>query len=128
MSTSAQFAKLAAGELDIGLVREHPLGPELDAFQVVCEPLGVLVSAEVSAKLAGPNGIRLDALASLTWVSFPRSGSPRWYEEIVAILASHGVDAGPLVRRTWAAWPADSHRRDLGTFVAALGDSGGATT
>jgi DNA-binding transcriptional LysR family regulator len=171
MSTSAQFAKLAAGELDIGLVRERPLGQEWDAFQVVCEELGVLVSADVSSRLAGPHGIRLDALANLTWVSFPRSGSPRWYDEIVAILASHGVDAGPrksdaslligdvklaavaggnmfalappnwsqpipesvcwhplvghpLVRRTWAAWPADSHRRDLATFVAALGETG----
>jgi hypothetical protein len=26
----------------------------------------------------------------------------------------------PLVRRTWAAWPANSHRRDLGHLVAAL--------
>ncbi|MFL4902110.1 hypothetical protein ACJ6WF_02750 [Streptomyces sp. MMS24-I2-30] len=26
----------------------------------------------------------------------------------------------PLVRRTWAVWPADSHRRDLGRFIAAL--------
>jgi hypothetical protein len=26
----------------------------------------------------------------------------------------------PLVRRTWAAWPANSHRRDLGHLIAAL--------
>ena len=26
----------------------------------------------------------------------------------------------PIVRRTWAVWRADSHRRDLGHLVAAL--------
>jgi len=26
----------------------------------------------------------------------------------------------PLIRRTWAAWPASSHRRDLGHFIAAF--------
>jgi hypothetical protein len=31
----------------------------------------------------------------------------------------------PLVRRTWAVWPASSRRRDIGHFVAAL-DSPGA--
>ncbi|MFE9688443.1 LysR family transcriptional regulator [Micromonospora sp. NPDC005806] len=167
MSTAAQFDALRAGELDVGLVREHPIGTDLDAVLVVEERLGVLLAAERAAALAGPDGIRLDALAGLDWVGFPRSGSPAWYDELTAVLRSHGLDLGPaapegqelipevklaavtagaafalappgwsaplpasitwsplvghpLVRRTWAAWPASSRRRDLGRLVAAL--------
>ncbi|WP_239154132.1 LysR substrate-binding domain-containing protein [Amycolatopsis sp. FDAARGOS 1241] len=127
----------------------------------------MLLSKEDAENLAGPGGVRLDALAGLTWIGFPREGSPAWYDEIVAIFRSHGLEVGPepaaspaliaelkfaavsaggaftlappnwalplpeqvawcplagspLVRRTWAAWPASSHRRDLGHLVAAL--------
>jgi DNA-binding transcriptional LysR family regulator len=167
LSTAAQLAALPAGELDLGLVREHPVGPDLDAMLVAEERLGVLIAATVAARLARPGGVRLDALAGLSWVGFPRSGSPAWYDELTAILRSHGLELGPgapegqelipevklaavaigdafafappgwphplpdsvvwsalaghpLVRRTWAVWSAHSHRRDLGTLVAAL--------
>ncbi|MGK5739437.1 LysR family transcriptional regulator [Micromonospora sp. URMC 103] len=167
MPTAAQIAALRAGDLDVGLVREHPVGPDLDAVLVVEERLGVLLDAERAAKLGGPDGVRLDALAGLDWVGFPRSGSPMWYDEVTAILRSHGLDLGrtppegqgliapvklaavtaggafalappdwqqpipeslawlplvghPLVRRTWATWPASSRRRDLGHLIAAL--------
>ena len=165
-------AALRTGELDVGLVREHPIGPDLDAVQVVEERLGVLLAAEHAEKLAEPGGIRLDALAGLDWVGFPRSGSPAWYDELTAILRSHGLELGrpapagqelipevklaaviaghafglappgwphpipdtvvwsplvghPLVRRTWVAWKADSHRRDLGHLIVALDTGGG---
>ena len=168
LSTAVQFEALRAGELDLGLVRERPVGADFDATLVVTERLGVLVSAEQAAKIAGPDGIRLDALAGLDWLGFPRAGSPAWYDELTAILRSHGLELGPpapegqeliaevklaavtggaafalaptnwsqpipdsvvwsplvghpLVRRTWAAWPAGSHRRDLGLLVSRLG-------
>ncbi|MER7891578.1 LysR family transcriptional regulator [Micromonospora sp. NPDC094482] len=167
MSTAAQIVALRAGEIDVGLVREHPIGHDLDAVLVVEERLGVLLAADQAAALAGPDGIRLDALSGLDWLGFPRSGSPTWYDEITAILRSHGLDLGPvapegqelipevklaavtagaafalappawsppipesvtwaalaghpIVRRTWAAWPANSRRRDLGHLIAAL--------
>jgi DNA-binding transcriptional LysR family regulator len=167
LSTSAQVTALRGGELDVGLLRERPGGQDLDAVPVVEEKLGVLLATELAPDFAGPEGIRLDALAGLEWVGFPRSGSPAWYDELTAILCSHGLDLGPsapegqaliaevkiaavsaghafalappnwsqpipesvtwsplvghpLVRRTWAAWPANSHRRDLGHLVAAL--------
>lgn len=167
MSTAAQLDALRAGDLDLGLVREHPIGLDLDAVLAVEERLGVLLTADQATKIAGPDGVRLDALAGLDWVGFPRSGSPAWYDELSAILRSHGLDLGPdapagqeliaevklaavsaggafalappdwsqpipdsvvwsplaghpLVRRTWAVWPANSHRRDLGQLVAAL--------
>ncbi|MBF8184974.1 LysR family transcriptional regulator [Nonomuraea sp. K274] len=95
LSTAAQLAALRAGELDAGLLRERPAGPEFDAMLVVREHLGVLLAAEQAAELAGPEGVRLDALGGLEWVSFPRSGSPAWYDELTAILRGHGLDLGP---------------------------------
>lgn len=167
LSTADQLAALRAGELDVGFLRERPVGPEFDALLVVRENLGVLLATEQAAELAGPDGVALDALAGLRWVGFPRSGSPVWFDELTAILRGHGLDLGPdapegqaliadvklagvrdgraftlapsawqqplpdqvtwlplvghpLVRRTWAVWPADATRRDLGRFIAAL--------
>ncbi|MGW5658510.1 LysR substrate-binding domain-containing protein [Streptomyces sp. NPDC003758] len=172
LSTAEQLAALQAGELDVGFLRERPMGPEFDALLVVRERLGVLLAADLAAELVGPEGIALDALVGLQWVGFPRSGSPAWYDELTAILRGHGLDLGPeapegqaliadvklaavgagraftlappnwqqplpghvtwsplvghpLVRRTWAVWPADSRRRDLGRFIAALDRSVG---
>ncbi|WP_033261835.1 LysR family transcriptional regulator [Amycolatopsis vancoresmycina] len=167
LSSVAQVAALRAGELDVGLVRERPAGPDLDAVLVVAEDVGVLLAANVAEKLGAP--VRLEALAGLEWFAFPRAGSPAWYDELAAILRSHGLDVGPevpeeqrlivelkipavsaggayafappewpyplpdtvrwvplagrpIVRRTWAVWPAASRRRDVAEFVAALED------
>lgn len=167
LSSVAQVAALRAGELDVGLVRERPPGPDLDAVLVVTEDVGVLLAADLAEKLGSP--VRLEDLAGLEWFAFPRAGSPAWYDELAAILRSHGLDVGPevpeeqrlivelkipavsaggayafappewpyplpdtvrwvplagtpIVRRTWAVWPATSHRRDVAEFVAALED------
>ncbi|MCZ0991093.1 LysR substrate-binding domain-containing protein [Streptomyces diastatochromogenes] len=95
MSTAEQLDALRAGELDVGLLRERPSGPEFDALLVVRERLGVLLAADQAAELTGPDGIALDALGALQWVGFPRSGSPAWYDELTAILRGHGLDLGP---------------------------------
>ncbi len=167
LSSVAQVAALRTGELDIGLVRERPPGPDLDAVLVVAENVGVLLAADLAEKLGSP--VRLEDLAGLEWFAFARAGSPAWYDELAAILRSHGLDVGPdvpeeqrlivelkipavsaggayafappdwpypmpdtvrwlplagnpIVRRTWAVWPATSHRRDVAEFVAALED------
>lgn len=167
LSSVAQVTALRAGELDVGLVRERPPGPDLDAVLVVAEDVGVLLAADLAEKLGSP--VRLEDLAGLEWFAFARAGSPAWYDELAAILRSHGLDVGPevpeeqrlivelkipavnsggayafappewpyplpdtvrwvplagtpIVRRTWAVWPAASHRRDVAEFVAALED------
>lgn len=167
LSTSAQFEALQAGELDLGLVRERPTGPDLDAIQVAATKLGVLLARDLAAAVATDGCIRLDKLAGLDWIGFHRSHSPAWYDEIVATLRSHGITLGPdspaeqrllpavklaavssggafafaptdwsepipesitwlplagspLVRRTWAVWPAASRRKDLGTLIVAF--------
>lgn len=166
-TTAQQLDGLRGGELDVGLVRERPTGTDLDATLVCEERLGVLLARSQAEAVATPRGVRLDGLAGLDWVGFPRSGSPAWFDELTAILRSHGVSPGddvrtgepliaevkmaavtsghafalapphwsqplpdevswypligsPLVRRTWAAWRADSRRLDIALFVSAL--------
>ena len=65
------------------------------------------VIAEV--KLAAVGTGRAFALAPSGW-SQPLPGGLAW----------HPLIGDPIVRRTWAAWPADSRRRDLAALVAAL--------
>ena len=95
LSTAAQFKALRSDQLDVGLVRERPSGSEFDAMLVAQESAGVLISSKVAARLADSDGVRLDQLAELQWVGFPRSGSPAWFDELTGILRSHGVDIGP---------------------------------
>ncbi len=76
LSTAAQFTALRSDQLDIGLVRERPSGSEFDAMLVAQEPLGVLISSKLVARLGGSDGVQLDQLTELQWVGFPRSGSP----------------------------------------------------
>jgi DNA-binding transcriptional LysR family regulator len=95
LSTAAQFAALRSQELDIGLVRERPVGSEFDALLVARESLGVLIDSSVAPGRVGPDGIRLDDLGDLRWAGFPRSASPAWYDELTGVLRSHGIDIGP---------------------------------
>jgi DNA-binding transcriptional LysR family regulator len=95
LSTSAQLAALRSGQLDVGLVSERPTWPGLDSTLVARENMGVLIAAELGDGVAGPDGIPLEALAGLQWVAFPRSHAPAWYDEITAIMHSHGIDVAP---------------------------------
>ena len=167
LSTAAQFIALRSDQIDVGLVRERPAGSEFDAMLVAQEPLGILVSSQLAARLAGSDGVHPDQLVGLHWVGFPRSASPAWYDELTGILGSHGVDIGPpvpddqaliaavkfaavssgqafalapvhglqplpdnvtwlplagrpVVRRTWAVWPAESRRGDVARLIASF--------
>ncbi|MDM4142001.1 MULTISPECIES: LysR family transcriptional regulator [Mycobacterium] len=96
LSTAAQTDALSAGELDVGLVRERPIAKHLDVSIVTEEPLGVLLAAEQADAMEAAEGqIRLDRLSGLQWLGFPRAGSPAWYDELTAVLRSHGIDPGP---------------------------------
>ncbi|HZX01454.1 LysR family transcriptional regulator [Kribbella sp.] len=167
-SSAGQLAALDAGDLDLALVRYRPAGERFDAFLVVREPIGVLLDAGHSQSLAEATGVRLDRLAGMSWLGFPRSDAPPWYDEVSAILRAHGltdqvaeadgepsitaevkfaavrsgrsftlappewannlpqgvhwhpIDGNPIIRRTWAVWPADARQRDLATLVAAF--------
>jgi molybdate transport repressor ModE-like protein len=166
--TATQLAELAAGQLDVALVRERPADPDYDAVLAVAEALGVILAADRAAELADPAGVQLHRLAGLDWIAFPRAEAPLWYDQVTATLRAHGIAAGgqpgpgtgpliaevkfaavrtgrafalappglaqpppegvtwqpltgnPIVRRTWAVWPASARRRDLATLIAAL--------
>ncbi|MFF5278896.1 LysR substrate-binding domain-containing protein [Streptomyces sp. NPDC000133] len=94
LSTADQLTALRNGTLELGLLRERPTGQDLDAMLVVEERLGALLATDLAARLGEPGGIRLDALAGLDWIGFPRSGSPAWYDALTATLRSHGIDIG----------------------------------
>jgi molybdate transport repressor ModE-like protein len=89
MSSAAQLDALRDGELELGLLRSRPPDGELDAQVVVEERLGVLL-----ATTPDPAGVRLERLAGLDWAGFPRADSPAWFDEIVAVLHSHGLTPG----------------------------------
>ncbi|WP_203779396.1 LysR family transcriptional regulator [Actinoplanes philippinensis] len=165
LTSAAQLDALRDGGLEIGLLRSRPLGADLDAILAVQEPLGVLLSA--ADQRSDSAEVRLEKLAGLDWLAFARADSPDWFDEVAAVLRSHGLSPGPavapgqfliaevkfaavssgqafafaprdwstplpagvvwrplagspLVRRTWAVWPADSRRRDLATLIAQL--------
>lgn len=92
LSSAQQLEALRVGDLDVGLMRERPGGEQFDAMLVTREELGVLLAADQAAELAGPDGVALDALAALEWLAFPRTDSPAWFDELTAILRSHGLD------------------------------------
>ncbi|MEU6198929.1 LysR substrate-binding domain-containing protein [Streptomyces sp. NPDC047061] len=45
---------------------------------------------------------------------------PGWQQPLPGHVTWSPLVGQPLVRRTWVVWPADSRRRDLGRFIAAL--------
>jgi DNA-binding transcriptional LysR family regulator len=90
-SSVTQLAALAAGELDVALVRERPADPRYDAVLAVEEALGVILATARGDELADPAGIRLHRLANLDWVGFPRSQTPVWYDQVTATLRTHGI-------------------------------------
>lgn len=94
LSSAQQLDALSAGELEVGLLRERPSGEQFDAMLVAREELGVLLCDSVAEELAGADGVALDALGQLHWLAFPRSDSPAWFDELTAILRSHGLDPG----------------------------------
>jgi DNA-binding transcriptional LysR family regulator len=46
--------------------------------------------------------------------------APGWARPLPEGLVWHALIGNPIVRRTWAAWPADSRRREVATLIAAL--------
>jgi DNA-binding transcriptional LysR family regulator len=91
-SSAAQLAALRERELDLALLRYRPADLALDAVLAVTEAMGVIIAAARSAEIAGPGGVQLHNLSSLTWIGFPRSDAPPWHDQVTAILRGHGID------------------------------------
>ena len=92
LSCPAQLAALKKGTLDLALIRQRPVDEDLDVALIAEEPLGALVAAEQARSLnLGTVDLRLDDLAGLEWLGFPRSDSPAWHDHVVAVLRNHGI-------------------------------------
>jgi len=50
---------------------------------------------------------------------------PGWAANLPDGICWHRIQGDPIVRRTWAVWPADARQRDLATLVAAFQLPGG---
>jgi DNA-binding transcriptional LysR family regulator len=95
---AGQLDALRNGQFDLSFMVQIPPGPDLDHTLVAQEELGVLLPERLAARLSGPGGVRLDALAGLEWVAFPRANSPAWYDELAAILHTYGIEVGSADR------------------------------
>ncbi|HZC09878.1 MAG TPA: LysR family substrate-binding domain-containing protein, partial [Mycobacterium sp.] len=95
---AGQLDALRNGQLDVSFMVQIPPGPDLDHMLVAREELGVLLPEKLAARLSGPGGVRLEALAGLEWVAFPRANSPAWYDELAATLHTYGIEVGPADR------------------------------
>lgn len=92
MPPAAQEAALRAGELEVGLLHGRPAGDDLDSLLIREEALGVLLGARDAARLSGPDGVALEALAGLDWAGFPRQDAPGYHDELTAVMRNHGLD------------------------------------
>jgi hypothetical protein len=61
---------------------------------VAQDTLGVLLATDVADRVVDVDGVRLEALRDLRWISWPRCCSPRWCDELAAVLGGHGIDVG----------------------------------
>src|SRR5277367_1860431 len=147
LSTAGQFKALRSDQLDVGLVRERPSGSEFDAMLVAQEPLGVLISSTVAARLADSDGVQLDELTGVLRSHGVDIGPPVPDDQVlIAAVKFAAVSSGqafalapenglqprpddvtwsplvgkPVVRRTWVVWPAESRRRDVGRLIASF--------
>jgi DNA-binding transcriptional LysR family regulator len=87
--TSAQLAALQAGELDCGFFHPDAPTPGLQTRLLLGEKNGVLLPADHT--LAGRANLRLRDLATTSFVLFPRSHNPGFYDRILAAFAGAGV-------------------------------------
>jgi DNA-binding transcriptional LysR family regulator len=101
LSCPEQLAALKKGALDLALIRERPVDEDLDVALAAEEPLGVLVAAQQARSLnLGTVDLRLDDLAGLEWLGFPRSDSPAWHDHVVAVLRNHGIKISTKISLT----------------------------
>lgn len=89
--SATQLAALRSGELDVGLVRDRPTDPRLDAMLAVQEAMGVILAAPRAEEIGEPAGVHLHRLSGLRWMGFARSDAPAWHDEVTATLRGHGI-------------------------------------
>ncbi|MEV6395759.1 LysR family transcriptional regulator [Streptomyces sp. NPDC051907] len=112
LSTAEQRAELAAGTLDVGLVRHPCPALGLDFGPMLHQPLGALLAD--GDPLAAHAEIAVSSLTGRDLVLFPRAAAPALHDETLTACARHGCT------------PAAVHEAAGPDFTRALVLSGGA--
>ncbi|WP_406298564.1 LysR family transcriptional regulator [Embleya sp. NBC_00888] len=112
LTTTRQLRELAAGTLDVGVVRHPCAVADLEVGPMLRQPLGVLLAAD--DPLATPTEVALADLTGCELVLFPREFAPALYDETLTACARHGCT------------PAVVHDVPGGDFARALVLSGAA--
>jgi DNA-binding transcriptional LysR family regulator len=99
-TTAEQTRQLAAGELDVGLLRQPVEASTLQLGPAVAIVHGVLV-ARTSTLAARPE-LALGELTGQELILFPRSGAPDSYDEILRICREHGFEPARVQHATSA--------------------------
>ncbi|MGW9212744.1 LysR family transcriptional regulator [Embleya sp. NPDC055664] len=112
LTTAGQLRELAAGTLDVGVLRHPCAVADLELGPMSYQPLGVLLAA--GNPLADSTEIGLADLTGCELVLFPREFAPALYDETLTACARHGCT------------PAAVHDVPAGDFARALVLSGAA--
>ncbi len=96
--TSAQLAALQAGELGCGFFHPDSPTPGLKTHLLLSERNGVLLPA--NHPLAGAPRLRLRDLAQTSFVLFPRTHNPGFYDRVLAAFAAARV-APRIAEEVW---------------------------
>jgi DNA-binding transcriptional LysR family regulator len=91
LTTPEQLEALAAGRLDLGLVREPVEDTRLSRRTLLVEPLGASLPA--THPLAGRETLTLRELAGDLFVCFPRPWAPALHDVLVTALHDQGIEA-----------------------------------
>lgn len=124
--TAWQAAQLAGPD---GIALDALVGLQWVGFPRSCNPAwydeltGILRGRGIDLGPKAPEGQALIADVKLAAVATGRAfalAPPNWQQPLPDHVTWSPLVGHPLVRRTWAVWPADSTRGDLGRFIAAL--------
>lgn len=98
-TTGEQLEAFAAGELDVGIVREVLPDPTLRITTLVVERLVAAVHA--SHPLSGRGAVALSELRGETFVALPRSSAPLLTDHVAGLCAAAGFhqDVGHVARQ-----------------------------
>ncbi|MFI6582042.1 LysR family transcriptional regulator [Embleya sp. NPDC050493] len=88
LATTRQLRELAAGTLDVGLLRHPCAVADLEVGPMLHQPLGVLLAA--GDPLAASAEVALADLTGCELVLFPREFAPALYDETLTACARHG--------------------------------------
>jgi len=124
---AGQAAELAGADgvaLDALADLEWLAFPRTDSPAWHDEVTAILRSHGLTLGSDAPPNQRLIAQVKLAAVTAGRAfalAPPDWSQPLPEGVVWQPLAGHPLVRRTWAVWPADSRRRDLGLLIAAFG-------